>query len=179
MVCEFDIAACKIGKDSQHQLLQQWAPYQIRNIANCACTWNTGNVFPATAVSDPDIHHGTCVTHVPRCMPGPLTNGGAGVENVPGIAGSAQPPMSGIWWEVYADYLFAKDKTTLIVHLPYPSLMLLKFCMEAFVLWKVWFQKESVVIVKYIYFQSAASNIFELAVSCGGNICANGLLCTT
>ena len=26
-------------------------------------------------VSDPDIHHGTCVTHVPWCMPGSLTSG--------------------------------------------------------------------------------------------------------
>ena len=30
--------------------------------------------FPATAVSDPDMHHGTCVTHVPWCMPGSLTS---------------------------------------------------------------------------------------------------------
>ena len=26
-------------------------------------------------VSDPDIHHGTCVTHMPWCMPGSLTSG--------------------------------------------------------------------------------------------------------
>ena len=26
-------------------------------------------------VSDPDMHHGTCVTHVPWCMPGSLTGG--------------------------------------------------------------------------------------------------------
>ena len=26
-------------------------------------------------VSDPDMHHGTCVTHVPRCMAGSLTSG--------------------------------------------------------------------------------------------------------
>ena len=26
-------------------------------------------------LSDPDMHHGTCVTHVPWCMPGSLTNG--------------------------------------------------------------------------------------------------------
>ena len=34
-------------------------------------------------VSDPGIHHGTCVTHVPWCMSGSLTRGGG--ENVPGI----------------------------------------------------------------------------------------------
>ena len=34
-------------------------------------------------VSDPGMHHGTCVTHVPWCMSGPLTRG----ENVRGIPG--------------------------------------------------------------------------------------------
>ena len=34
-------------------------------------------------VSDPGMHHDTCVTHVPRCMPGSLIHGGG--ESVPGI----------------------------------------------------------------------------------------------
>ena len=37
-------------------------------------------------VSDPDLHHGTCVTHVPWRMSGSLTRGGG--ENVPGIPGA-------------------------------------------------------------------------------------------
>ena len=37
-------------------------------------------------VSDPDMHHGTCVTHVPWYMSGSLTRGGEG--NVPGIPGA-------------------------------------------------------------------------------------------
>ena len=37
-------------------------------------------------VSDPGMHHGTCVTHVPWCMSGLLTRGGGG--NVPGIPGA-------------------------------------------------------------------------------------------
>ena len=37
-------------------------------------------------VSDPSLHHGTCVTHVPWCMSGSLTRGGG--ENVPGIPGA-------------------------------------------------------------------------------------------
>ena len=41
----------------------------------CACAGNAGNIFPATWVSDPDMHHGTCVTPVPWCMPELLTNG--------------------------------------------------------------------------------------------------------
>ena len=30
---------------------------------------------PPPRVSDPDMHHGTCVTHVPWCMPGSITSG--------------------------------------------------------------------------------------------------------
>ena len=36
-------------------------------------------------ISDSGMHHGTHVTHVPRCMSGSLTRGGGG--NVPGIPG--------------------------------------------------------------------------------------------
>ena len=66
-----------------------WASYQIRKIARCTCAGNAGNVFPhrrlqrKPLVSDPGMHHGTCVTHVPWCMSGSLTRGGG--ENVPGI----------------------------------------------------------------------------------------------
>ena len=34
-----------------------------------------GTFSPQQRVSDPDMHHGTCVTHVPWCMPGSLTSG--------------------------------------------------------------------------------------------------------
>ena len=37
-------------------------------------------------VSDPGMHHGTCVTHVPCCMSGLLTRSGG--ENVSGIPGA-------------------------------------------------------------------------------------------
>ena len=34
-----------------------------------------GTFSPSLRVSDPDMHHGTCLTHVPWCMPGSLTSG--------------------------------------------------------------------------------------------------------
>ena len=34
-----------------------------------------GTFSPPPRVSDPDMHLGTCATHVPWCMPGSLTNG--------------------------------------------------------------------------------------------------------
>ena len=51
------------------------ASYQIRKIACCACTGDAGNVSPSLRVSDPDMNHGTCVTHVLWCMLGSLFNG--------------------------------------------------------------------------------------------------------
>ena len=41
-----------------------------------------GTFPPPLRVSDPDIHHGTCVTHVPWCMPGSLTSRG-GFPGIP------------------------------------------------------------------------------------------------
>ena len=82
-----------------------WASYQIRKIAGCACARNAGNVFPRRRfqrkplVSDPDMHHGTCVTHVPWCMSGSLTCGNG--ENVPGIPGACAPGILRIWQEAH------------------------------------------------------------------------------
>ena len=84
---------------------RQWASYQIRKIADCACAGNAGNVFPRRRfqrkplVSDPGMHHGTCVTHVPWCMSGSLTCGDG--ENVPGIPGACAPAILRIWQEAH------------------------------------------------------------------------------
>ena len=69
-----------------------WASYQIRKIAGCACAGNAGNVFPCDRLqrkplaSDPGMHHGTCVTHVPWCMSGSLTRGGKTFPVIPAHA---------------------------------------------------------------------------------------------
>ena len=85
--------------------LMRWASYHIRKIAGFACAGNAGNVFPRrrfqreTLVSDPGMHHGTCVTHVPWCMSGSLTCGDR--ENVPGIPGACAPTILRIWQEAH------------------------------------------------------------------------------
>ena len=85
-----------------------WASYQIRKIASCACAGNAGNVFPRghlqrkPIVSDPGMHYGTCVTHVPWCMLGSLTRGGG--ENVPGIPGACAPAILRNWQEAHTTY---------------------------------------------------------------------------
>ena len=87
------------------QVMTSWASYQIRKIAGCACAGNAGNVFPRRRfqrkpiVSDPGMHHGTCVTHVPWCMSGSLTCGDG--ENVPGIPGACAPAILRIWQEAH------------------------------------------------------------------------------
>ena len=67
-----------------------WAQFFKRTniqIAGCVCTRNAGNVLPLqTSVSDPDMDHGTCVSHVPWCMSGAQTRSGR--ETIPGIPGA-------------------------------------------------------------------------------------------
>ena len=50
-------------------------------------------------VSDPGMHHDTCVTHVPWCMSGSLTCGEG--ENVPGIPSACAPAILRIWQEAH------------------------------------------------------------------------------
>ena len=72
-----------------------WASCQIRKTAGCACTGNAGKVLPRRRfqrkplVSNPGIHHGTCVTHVPWCMSGSLTCGDG--ETFPAFPAHAHP----------------------------------------------------------------------------------------
>ena len=83
-----------------------WASCKIHKIAGCACAGNAGNVSPRhrlqgkPLVSDPCMHHGTCVTHEPWCMSGSLTRGGW--ENVPGIPGACAPAILRILQEAHA-----------------------------------------------------------------------------
>ena len=98
----FSSCKCVIGSCKRRWA---WASYQIHKIAGCACTGNAGNVSPRRRfhrkplVSDPSMHHGTCVTHVPWCMSGSLTCGDG--ENVPGILGACAPAILRIWQEAH------------------------------------------------------------------------------
>ena len=50
-------------------------------------------------VSDPGMHNGTCVTHVPWCMSRSFTRNCG--ENVPGIPGACAPAFIRIWQEAH------------------------------------------------------------------------------
>ena len=70
----------------QAGMLSPWASYQIRKITVCACARNAGNVFPhrrfrrKPLVSDPGMHHGTCVTCRDACR-----------DRLPAVAGKTFP----------------------------------------------------------------------------------------
>ena len=61
-------------------------------------------------VSDPGMHHGACVRHVPWCMSGLLTHSGG--ENVPGVPGACATRnftylVRGPWhWWIRKSYCF-------------------------------------------------------------------------
>ena len=105
--CTVYSAACCNEENIKTLQCWPWASYQIRKIAGCACAGNAGNVFPRRRfqrkqlVSDPDMHHGTCVTHVPWCMSGSLACGNG--ENVPGIPGACAPGILRIWQEAHCE----------------------------------------------------------------------------
>ena len=62
-----------------HQVMCVYGSHGLLNsyielrVAHAPGVW--GTFSPPPRVSDPDMHHGTCVTHVPWCMPGSLTSG--------------------------------------------------------------------------------------------------------
>ena len=51
-----------------------WASCQIRKIAGAHAPGMLGTFSPPPRVSDPDLLHGTCVTHVLWCMTGLITS---------------------------------------------------------------------------------------------------------
>ena len=64
-----------------------WASYHIRHAPRMQRTFYPPPTSKEPLVSDPSMHHGTCVTHVPRCMSGSLTHVYfVGVFGINGIA---------------------------------------------------------------------------------------------
>ena len=78
-----------------------WASCQISKIAGAHAPGMPGTFSPSSQVSDPDMHHGTCVTHVPWCMSGSLTSGflwnWRRGETFPAFPAHAQPAIFRIW----------------------------------------------------------------------------------
>ena len=56
-------------------LTSSWASCQMRKLRVAHAPGMPETFFPPQRVSNPAMHHGTCVTHVPWCMVGSLISG--------------------------------------------------------------------------------------------------------
>ena len=87
-----------------------WASCQIRKIADAHAPGMPETFSPRPPVSDPDMHHSTCVTHVPWCMLGSLTNGflwsRSRGKTFPAFPAHAQPTTLRIWKEAHGASLY-------------------------------------------------------------------------
>ena len=92
-------ARCCVSFVSSNSTL--WASCQIRKLAGAHAPGMPGTFSPSPQASDPDMHHGTCVTHVPWCMPGSLTSGffwnRRRGKTFPAFPAHAQPAILRIW----------------------------------------------------------------------------------
>ena len=66
--------ASRLALNKMDDSRSSWASCQIRKIAGAHAPGMPGTFSLPPRVSDPDMHHDTCVTHVPWCMPGSLTS---------------------------------------------------------------------------------------------------------
>ena len=84
-----------------------------------------GTFPPPPRLSDPDMHHGTCVTHVPWCMPGSLTSSffwsRRWGETSPAFPAHAQPTILRIWQEAHKLYPWSARRCLRQLPTPYTS----------------------------------------------------------
>ena len=90
-----------IQENAFENVVCKWASCQIRKIAGEHASGMLGTFSPSPQVSDPDMHQGTCVTHVPWCIPGSLTSGflwhRRRGKTFPAFPAHAQPAILHIW----------------------------------------------------------------------------------
>ena len=82
VVCSYQSSRCA-QKGAGHGSLARYLKLRVAHAPGI-----TGTFSPPPRVSNPDMHHGTCVTHVPWCIPGLLTSGfiwGRWQENISNI----------------------------------------------------------------------------------------------
>ena len=92
-ILRYDIRACLFTLRAILTATEGWMGL-LPDTQNCGLRmrWECRERFPRhrlqrkPLVSDPGMHHGTCVTHVPWCESGSLTRGDG--ENAPGIPGA-------------------------------------------------------------------------------------------
>ena len=90
-----------VVKTAHHRHLTKYVKLRVAHAPGMPGTFS-----PSSRVSDPDMHHGTCVTHVPWCMPGSLTSDFLWSrwrgKTSPAFPVHAQPVILRIWQEAHA-----------------------------------------------------------------------------
>ena len=88
------------NREQLHGPLTRYVKLQVAHAPGMPGTFPPAAEFKwKLLLSDPGMHHGTCVTHVSWCMSGSLTHGGG--ENVPGIPGACASAILRIWQEAH------------------------------------------------------------------------------
>ena len=101
-----------------HGPLTRYVKFQVAHAPGMPGTFSPRRQFQRKPLfSDPGMHHGTCVTHVPWCMSGSLTCGDG--ENIPGIPGACAPAILRIWQEAHGRVapICASEQGPLPVHI--------------------------------------------------------------
>ena len=124
----FNAIMFKIPHSLLHSTCHNWQPWtscQIRKIAGAHAPGMPRTFSPWPQVSDPDMHHGTCVTHVPWCMPGSLTSGflwnrrrGGNVPGIPGACATCNFTYleRGPWFIFWLCFARIESNSSQVVH---------------------------------------------------------------
>ena len=101
--CDCPINQCAhVCSKVVHEPLARYAKLRVAHAPGIRGTFSS-----PLRVSDPDMHHSTCVKHVPWCMPGSLTSGfrwSRWQVRFPAFPAHAQPAILRIWQEAIAGY---------------------------------------------------------------------------
>ena len=92
-----------------HGLLIRYAKLRVAHAPGMPERFPRHRLQRKPQVSDPGMHHVTCVTHVPWCMSGSLIR--VGGENVPGIPGA---------WATHNIAYLARDALLYVDMINYP-----------------------------------------------------------
>ena len=87
---------------SQRLFIISWASCQIRKIVGAHAP---GMFNPSPRVSDPDMYHGTCVTHVPWSLTSGFLWNRWWWEPFPAFPAHAQPVILRVWQEAHASVI--------------------------------------------------------------------------
>ena len=103
-LCLFDIHLCFLYVAHVCRLIH-WPLTRYATLRVAHAPGMSGTVSPPPRVSDPDMHHGTCVTHAPWCMPGSLTSvfffKSVAEKTFPAFPAHAHPAILRIWLEAH------------------------------------------------------------------------------